>query len=160
MSDDKLGPEALAWAKAFGWIDPPPDPRPKTATEAASERPLHVRVAEALGWHDFHVLGDGEHVGQHPDKERNRKHSYAVEAIPRYDTDWSATGPLIEKYRIELEWERLITPARDFVWTASWGQQIGHLTPVIYSASDTTPLIAVCNLLLALHAAGKLPIAS
>jgi hypothetical protein len=130
------------------------------------DKPLHVRVAEALGCTPREIPYRKEPkrswwtCGCELQPHNNNDDGPADDCLKEYDTDWSATGPLIEKYRIELEWERPITPARDFVWTASWGQQIGHLTPVIYSASDTTPLIAVCNLLLALHAAGKLPIAA
>jgi hypothetical protein len=67
----------------------------------------------------------------------------------KYDTDWSATGPLIERLSLDVT----CSPAeRAHPWCAN----------VAYSpAADPvgfgmTPLIAVCNLILALKEAGKL----
>ncbi len=69
---------------------------------------------------------------------------------PRYDADWSATGPLIERLQITL-------------WNDCGQWQAGNLDSADYEghwlndANDgDTPLIAVCHLILALHAAGKL----
>jgi len=61
-----------------------------------TEKPLHVQVAEALGWtgcnqSGFDWWGDSQDTPSSP-------RGYAK--IPSYDTDWSATGPLIEKYGI------------------------------------------------------------
>lgn len=98
-----------------------------------TDRPLHVQVAEALGW-TITVGG----LGNTPDGR------YAVE-IPDYDTDWSATGPLIEQLGINLErqgkktWQAWVYPLK--------------------IAQGETPRIAVCNLIVALAAAtptGKL----
>jgi hypothetical protein len=130
------------------------------------EKPLHVRVAEALGhgprmvrvrgtadryvpvWTDnAYWLSDGAHT----------EAELQAVPVPRYDTDWSATGPLIEKYRIAM-------------WTAGpVGELLGDGHDRWRCNSDDnglqlegsevgpTPLIAVCNLILALHEAGKLP---
>lgn len=109
--------------------------------------PLHVKVAEALGLRWEHkLLGTRWHhltdygLDAHPDKEPQR-----------FDTDWSATGPLIEKYEIEL------TPALDGdPWAAeswkNWPDSAFNSVGI-----GPTPLIAVCDLILALAAAGKLP---
>lgn len=43
-----------------------------------SEKPLHVQVAEALGWTE--TFGYPK----------------------RFDTDWAVTGPLIERFRLSL----------------------------------------------------------
>lgn len=112
-----------------------------------SEKPLHVRVAEALGWFDFQPSANGfwplEWRG-HPSRpiigEPHKK-------IPRFDTDWSATGPLIERFGIFL---RRYYGDR---WFASPGQPLPGGADTVDAA---TPLEAVCNLILALHAAGKL----
>lgn len=55
----------------------------------SEDKPLHVRVAEALGQHvDLSKFPPGcfDSYGD----------------VPRYDTDWAATGPLIDKYGIDL----------------------------------------------------------
>lgn len=73
---------------------------PGPAEEEAKERPLHVKVAEALGWtacHQRHPGGDtwcGWRAGaiNLPDD------------IPRYDTDWAATGPIIADSPLSIVW--------------------------------------------------------
>lgn len=125
------------------------------------ERPLHVRVAEALG--TYHVLGpaswaprlDGRlvrHCTIHGPTcgEYDFTTDYTGrELAPRYDTDWSATGPLIEKYLIDVvhgDFASLGPPDRKWGARATW---VGW-------ATANAPLIAVCHLLLALSAARKL----
>lgn len=58
---------------------------------------------------------------------------------PRYDTDWSATGPLIERLRIDIV-------NHETFWTAVKGGADGG--PHRKRDGDTA-LLAVCNLLLA-----------
>jgi hypothetical protein len=75
-------------------------------------------------------------------------------APPRYDTDWSATGPLIEKWRIDLE------HVGDGVLASQWGEHgedhDGRPSGGSLAREGPTELIAVCNLILALKVAGKL----
>lgn len=116
---------------------------------STDEKPLHVRVAEALG--TFHK----QHEWDEPDW-RDRAFSqgctYACGALkhepcaPRYDTDWAATGPLVEKYQLR------ISPFGGSLWEA-WVNETAHGG---IRGPGRTPLEAICNLLLALHAAGKL----
>jgi len=116
-------------------------------------KPLHVRVAEALGWSTPRSIGNwmipGEpdnYVGRPPSNVLIGSSGYA--AIPRYDTDWSATGPLIERLRLDLQhgWD-----PDEPAWTA-YAEKLSTM-----EAYGSTPLLAVCNLILALSAAGKLP---
>lgn len=141
------------------------------------EKPLHVRVAEVLGAHiEFRVAPwyrphenreptwmrrcvVGEHViwpqrGLCAVKEGEEAWTYT---IPRYDTDWSATGPLIEKYRFAT-WTAgplhdLVCESDEMLWRCNSDdrglQQEG-------SEVGATPLIAACNLILALATEGKL----
>jgi hypothetical protein len=116
----------------------------------SDDRPLHVRVAEALGWRDcaekttfgaFEMIENGLWVGR----------GHALERIPRYDLDWSATGPLIERFKLNLY------PWSDGSWVAD--SDFSAATAVLsvdMEGSGATPLIAVCNLILALAAADKL----
>lgn len=104
-----------------------------------SDRPLHVRVAEALGWtrtKDCALLencyGAGEMDGEF------------VGCVRNYDTDWSATGPLIERHGISLDHDGF------GMWRA---YQRGDAK---LSALGRAPLVAVCELLLVMAAAGKL----
>lgn len=124
------------------------------------DRPLHVRVAEALGWTDLHAGiyfseafgsgGTGDWTGTAPGPPKPFDNGWVKgevvsEAVPRYDTDWSATGPLIERYFIGLKYQ-------ERKW---WAGRKGHPHSVWYSSE--TPLFAACHLILALSAAGKLP---
>lgn len=133
-----------------------------------TEKPLHVRVAEALGWKNVADvtravgLGQSMWLGEPPPGDMagtlyvahvdqgERSLTIGSGSVPRYDTDWSATGPLIEKYGICLTWwaER----GRIVRWDASDNipEQSQHLE------SGPTPLVAVCNLLLTLAQNGSL----
>jgi hypothetical protein len=120
------------------------------------DTPLHVQVAEALGcrprlcvgcdadgtnrrtWWDCEC-GDWAHCGG-PDTP--------TQDVSRYDTDWSATGPLIEKYGIGIElWE-------DNQWRV-WYES-DDLSMDIHGDVGNSVLVAVCRLILALGKAGKL----
>jgi hypothetical protein len=65
--------------------------------------------------------------------------------VPRYDLEWEHGGPLVEEYGIGLDFEPV--EERKYRWRA---RREGE------SIFGPTPLIAVCNLILALKAAGKL----
>lgn len=147
------------------------------------EKPLHVRVAEALGWEWGTFCGisilmsPGRYereafpgsswtrgcTGEVRDPETTFYDSDRsipkFPPVPRYDTDWSATGPLIEKYEISLDYEQL-----SGVKASAWrhvpsdlpeDQQYGGRW-LEFSKSSEKSLIAVCNLILALKEAGKL----
>jgi hypothetical protein len=112
-------------------------------------KPLYVRVAETLGWTDGRRCGDLAAVwasgwdglppravpiiGQ-PEAGRQK--------IPRYDIDWSATGPLIEKYEIGIQPQR-----RSPYDTPPWW--IAHIERGSRTAAhlDSTPLLAACHLI-------------
>ena len=131
-----------------------------------TDKPLHVQVAEALGWTDCqlqtefsamewarhgHWIGRGINPGDKID---------TPQPIPHYDSDWSATGPLIEKYPITLG--RFAKWFQNGQWFAILPGESEHPHDFDNAAARAeahgpTPLIAVCNLILALHKAGKLP---
>lgn len=148
-----------------------------------SEKPLHVQVAEALGMicHNagpaHPAAGGGDWWIAEPMRTIAAGETWSP-TIPRYDTDWSATGPLIERYHIRLcnglrfgdaamygEGE----PKGPKVWWAEtsfdgWGDPYPwtilderERDATIEALQADSPLRAVCNLILALHAAGKLP---
>lgn len=117
----------------------------------AEDKPLHVRVAEALGCLVLTKADsamryrcgcdDGEHQGT------------TWDAVLRYDTEWSATGPLIERYSFHVQ------PMPPTFTAQPWGAFLAHIdgaSSVVGDGYGPTPLIAVCNLILALHEAGKL----
>lgn len=128
---------------------------------AEQDKPLHVRVAEALGWTECDHSARSEPWEFHDEEPRIRvglgipPGESERQELPRYDTDWSATGPLIERYQIELEWK-----GKPPEWIASYGWQVGRLPPHVLEGRGLTPLFAVCQLILALHAAGKLDAAA
>lgn len=117
------------------------------------EKPLHVRVAEALGWTDIRPCGNiaapwaSFHKGHPPGYLPIIGESGHV-LISRYDIEWSATGPLIEKYKIDLWFLRSLFGNPD-EWRAS-----NYLAE--HAGVGPTPLIAICELLLKLAEAGKL----
>jgi len=111
-----------------------------------TEKPLHVQVAEALGWTDCQLEPSGLWVGRgHP--------WHGPVELKRYDTDWSATGPLIEKYELALGQTGMEDPKP--TWVAWWPGSCDVDTCSVDAPADT-PLLAACHLLLALKAAGKL----
>jgi len=125
--------------------------------EAMIEKPLHVRVAEALGceprwthsagWFcdctdHAHAKFQSEYPG--PD-ERGRPHG-----IRHYYTDWSAGGPLIERFGITV----MLAPYAD-EWPGLWHACLEQHPWDSHQGINTegrTPLVAVCNLIIALHA--------
>lgn len=124
------------------------------AAVSEPEKPLHVRVAEVLGWDRCElgwVFAEQRWCGSHPDG-KNGWDGHGRMQIPRYDTDWAAAGPLVERYAIDVF--RGLTSKR---WSAAvWTESADLVEPQREYMDGDTPLIAVCNLLLALHAAGRL----
>lgn len=122
------------------------------------EKPLHVRVAEALSWTNLRqrqtlqqVWIGGEWVTpvRSSGWEGNASGSEHFASVPYYDTDWSATGPLIEWLGIDVG--TLAPGLIDKWWAYRYQQGGGRL-----ERFGATPLLAVCHLLLALAEAGKL----
>lgn len=151
-------------------------PEDLTGHEIA-EKPLHVRVAEALGLHvkdtsytcsgqcvraieegaDFPTPHDSHEPHRHGGWSYWKPYEYEEggdwESCPRYDTDWSATGPLIEKYRIQVGPSYCYgLPSGPFAASVGNGE---HRDGTTWEYGET-PLTAVCNLLLTLAAAGEL----
>jgi hypothetical protein len=76
---------------------------------------------------------------------------YVASAVARYDTDWAVTGPLIERYGLTV-----IAGKDGGPHACQEGHGQGkwfHLEPY---EDGPAPLVAVCRLILALKAAGKL----
>jgi hypothetical protein len=128
------------------------------------DKPLHVQVSEALGWRMRGVSDSSDRgcggtdfwvePGHAIDGARSHCNVCDPEnAPPRYDTDWSATGPLIEKWRFHGD-VRLDPTCHAPDWCAFYISEDGG--DLIESAKHPTLLIAVCNLILALKEAGKL----
>lgn len=115
-----------------------------------TEKPLHVRVAEALGWIEckFHkprpgtIYAQGHWRGRAPQVP---PYPHTIHEVPRYDTDWSATGPLIEKYRIQL------LPQSGGVWVAANAWAFEHIF-----AEGASPLIATCEYILKMDSLSRL----
>ena len=118
--------------------------------EKPEESPLHVRVAEILGW--VGISKDG--FGAHAPWSGAATPGCMREWIPRYDLDWRESGRLIDRYDIEVGPTYSGMGSALPRWTAAVGcrdERDGE-----EFARGETPLIAVCNLLLALAKEGKL----
>ena len=118
------------------------------------DKPLHVQVAEALGckpgrrssrpeigWHC--TCPDDRHATEGVDGAPHEGHE-----IEHYDTDWFATGPLIERYGIGLS----VLPVNPRAWWPGFDS----VNQSSHDSFGQTPLTAVCNLILELHKSGKL----
>lgn len=128
------------------------------------DKPLHVRVAEALGWTgieagnacggwDGVAIDDRIWIGRPPGE---LVVGCECPPIHRYDTDWSATGPLIEQFGIALD-RGIFTHGAG--WRAGWTH--GPWDDIgaewwARNAEGRTPTEAICNLILTLHEAGRL----
>ena len=102
----------------------------------STERPLHVQVAEALGWVDIEDK-DGVFWGTEP-------HGKLRIAVPRYDSSWCSVGPLIERFQITVNGE-----TRD--WQDEWEARGGG-----FSADGSQPCEAIAKLIVKLKKEGKL----
>jgi hypothetical protein len=102
-----------------------------------TERPLHVQVAEALSFQCWQL----------EDESWWTEAGNVVVPVPRYDTDWAATGPLLERFRLTLR------PGYEGSWAAH--DNVG-INATAFLKFGPTPLEALCSLILALHKAGKL----
>lgn len=147
---------------------------PTKGTPAEPARPLNVRVAEALGLQVedrsyecrqscvSHALEGGEFptpAGRGPHRHGGWEYYKAYEWEPtdgnwepvlEYDTDWGATGWLIEKYRFRL------LPVIERQGSQDHKVWLCVHTPTDLQGIAVTALAAVCNLLLVLGGAGKL----
>lgn len=91
-------------------------------------KPLHVQVWEKLHGLDVGTTGAWAVI-----------RSIDCEQFPRYDLDWSATGPLIERLGIGL-----------YLAADGWRARKSDIAVHVNSVRHATPLLAVCNLILAL----------
>ncbi len=141
------------------------------------------RVAEALGWKYGPSSARCAHEGHHSDftkrpqvdtgwtspegrficdgKHCESEDCYEGLCPPDFEHDWSAIGPLIEKHEIHLEPFYHWTKNRENEWVrvTSWCAST-HRPNLDWkddlAANGSTPILAVCNLILALVEAGKL----
>lgn len=144
------------------------------------EKPLHVQVAEALGvkprrsWavmnraedayfidfdREYEAEADvADHLRRYPNGLYAQEGAHVVEQLhyPFFDTDWAATGPRLERLRAE-GWNVVLQCENGGHWYAYYSD-IGHNAPYVQvEGRGDTPLVAVCRLILALSAAGRLP---
>lgn len=108
-----------------------------------SPKPLHVKVAEALGGGPY--FDSPEHNLGWLFTKTGTGGQLVVNAPERYDEDWAATGPLIEKYGIVLAYPN------GLYWQA-WKDSEEP------APCAETPLLAICELILALAEIGGLKV--
>lgn len=116
----------------------------------SEEKPLHVQVAEALGevravHAEQYEVGQGMLCPRCDWLEPWNFFGDTPYCIPRYDTDWSATGPLIERYGISLHYALSERHEHRFEWIAS--ENVSACRCVGRHAWNKLPLIAACRLL-------------
>lgn len=99
-------------------------------------KPLHVEVAEALGFTEL-----AEHEGRWWGIE---PHGKTRIMIPHYDRSWCSVGPLIDRFNISLEAPSSADPCWDCLCGSTSGQ-------------GSTACEAVSKLVVQLHKEGKLP---
>ena len=110
------------------------------------EKPIHVRVAEALGMEEVKLGGV---PGLPSTVFFDALTQYVEGQCPRFDLDWGVTGPLVERFKITLR--------EIYGWYAysefdiicgevEWDERV----------EGPTPLLAICELILLLGKRGKL----
>lgn len=112
--------------------------------------PLHAWVATSLGCRAFLAFNTGEWCCGCP----GHPHEYPEEGDVRqpmlqYDTDWSATGPLIDRYHIDLHYDH-----SSAVTATAWRPD--HTPTAVTHALGETALEAICHLIIKLANANKL----
>ena len=120
------------------------------------EKPLHVRVAVALGWTECEpggIMLPGNHEGFPPGP---RVIGQLKQSVPRFDIDWETTGPLIERYGINLSFNGRVWHAD--VLVDRWGPTCDHVCSNVYPFRDCDdhsdhPLKSACMAILALKEA-------
>lgn len=129
-----------------------------------SEKPLHVRVAEALGCklvaepHPMAcvdaTLPDYFTCGCPPDRFGYRPHGLG--GIARYDTNWAAMGPLIERFHISLhaagDGRRWFADAPDSHLEPTCVHVGGFGSWAPCADRSDSPLVSACHAILALMA--------
>jgi hypothetical protein len=129
-----------------------------------TDKPLHVQVAEVLGWTNLTDSGYGRYDGDPPEdwpEYVGFDFKLSQVLVPRYDTDWAATGPLLEKYRISTgKYNPWFQGGKYYAvqryQSASEEDALAQMGPEPYETTGDTTLQAACLLILALHKAGKL----
>lgn len=125
------------------------------------DKPLHVQVAEALGWEKCARTGPVQYYDR--DIRIDNREWTGVDPVVvdrsyrrvvfRYDLDWSVTGPLIKKYQFALR--RYPTDDGVGFWSASTVTPKDATVDAVVHFGPT-PLLAICNLIIALAKEGKL----
>jgi hypothetical protein len=134
-------------------------------SEQQVDRPLHVRVAMALGCRPEQATPGPRSwrctCPQSPKALNFLPHGLAdTSYLANYDTSWSATGPLIERLGIAFAWTdgscHVGCPAG---WVAIQRSRPADSFDPLTEGLGETHLIAACELVIALSAAGKLQLA-
>lgn len=117
------------------------------------DKPLHVRVAEVLGCKPENQSYCGVGVccetwlctcKREWPANPPHGHGSCCKGILRYDTDWTATGPLIERFGINIDLRG------SGKWWASCFGVPPELPHLVDPQDASTPLEAVCLLILKL----------
>lgn len=119
------------------------------------EKPLHVRVAEALGCKPVQATPGPRSwrctCPQASDALNFLPHGWAdTPYVAPYDIEWSATGPLIEKYGFRLRRDPINAgevhnpDELEYVWEAR--DERGE-----FCAEGATALLAICALIIDLN---------
>lgn len=110
--------------------------------------PLQIRVAEALGWFNIEKPNPmnlaNEYIGYPP-------HTQIIghkQPVPKFNEDWAAVGPLIEKFKIDLwhlpQFIRDLSIHPEIEWRATC-EQTHHCM------EGKTPFEAICKLVLLIY---------
>ena len=123
----------------------------------STEHPLHVQVAEALGWTEIRKQQDGmaheitgAWIGTEP-------HGGLTLVVPQYDRSWCSVGPLVQRFEISIIRENPVDYKEDPEWEAWYDTRlyVDGYTPGA-SERGATPCKAVAKLIVLLKKEGKL----
>jgi hypothetical protein len=106
----------------------------------SDSRPLHVQVAEAIGWT---VIREGDTPGEW----WGNAPGSGLMLIPRYDSSWCSCGALTERFKIGVTWDHE-------QWIAQHATEEGH----DQYAGGERPTEAIAKLVVHLSKEGKLKV--
>jgi hypothetical protein len=141
------------------------------------KRPLHVRTAEALGWVRLVDTGGGLMLPGEPTMwlglapswwndcgayvlsvDQNTKTlTFGSGSVPRFDTDWSAGGRLIERFSIG--WDRCVKLMSPPLQGDNWIAVVVGVDaerPLKTHGDGDSPLKAMCELIIRLKERDRL----
>lgn len=121
----------------------------------SEEKPLHVQVAEALGWTNPKRIG-GVMGWQADGPKAALSCPVGPVMVPRYDLDWAVTGPLMQKVGAAVfcfrSWSSNTFVFRGKEERDGWQVEVDAAHEgFTWGGNGETPLLAFCRMLITME---------